>query len=308
MPEVMTIGNLLVEVMRSAVDQPLDDVAPFVGPYPSGDVAIYADAVARLGRGVGIVGAVGRDAFGDCIVARLRSDGVDCRAVHILDDYATGVAFVAYMGDGSRRFLFHWRHAAAGQLAPIHVAPSLFADCRWLHLTGCNLAVSDAARAACEAALALLPSGAIVSFDPNIRPELLSAAQIRALCRPILERADVVLPSQSEAAMLTDAPNDEVGCRQWAAQGKTVVLKGGASGCRVFRGDDIWQVSGFAVDEIDPTGAGDVFCAGFSVALLDGLALPDAARFANAAGACAVTRRGPMEGTPTRAEVMRMVR
>jgi len=57
------------------------------------------------------------------------------------------------------------------------------------------------------------------------------------------------------------------------------------------------------VEEVDPTGAGDCFCAGVTVALLEGMALPDAGRFANAVGALAVTRKGPMEGAPARDEV-----
>jgi sugar/nucleoside kinase (ribokinase family) len=66
-------------------------------------------------------------------------------------------------------------------------------------------------------------------------------------------------------------------------------------------------VPGFAVQEIDPTGGGDCFCAGFTAGLLEGLRPPDAARFANAVGALAVTRRGPMEGAPARQEVLALM-
>ena len=64
---------------------------------------------------------------------------------------------------------------------------------------------------------------------------------------------------------------------------------------------------GFAVPEVDPTGAGDTFCAGFTVAMLDGLDLPQAAVFANAVGALAVTHKGPMEGASTRQEVASLI-
>jgi sugar/nucleoside kinase (ribokinase family) len=88
-----------------------------------------------------------------------------------------------------------------------------------------------------------------------------------------------------------------------AQQGKLVVLKQGPAGCRIFTKDGDIQVPGFVVEEIDPTGAGDSFCAGFTVALLEGMGLEAAGRFANAVGALAVTKKGPMEGAPTRAEV-----
>jgi sugar/nucleoside kinase (ribokinase family) len=307
-PEVISIGNMLVEVMRTDLDQPLNLPAAFVGPFPSGDTPIYIDTVARLGRSAGFIGVVGADDFGRCLLERFARDGVDATAVHVMDGYATGVAFVAYFRDGSRRFLFHWRHAAAGQLAPEHVQSDYFAGAKWLHLTGCNLAVCDSSRDACYRAMEYLPSGARLSFDPNIRPELLSVDEIRTLCAPVLERCDLFLPSIGEATMLTGAASDEDGCRMLASTGKIVVLKQGAAGCRIFsEGTDI-TVPAFAVEEVDPTGAGDSFSAAFTVALLEGMDLPAAGRFANAVGALAVTQKGPMEGAPTRDEVVELLR
>ena len=317
LPEVISIGNMLVEVMRINLDEPLDQPGTFTGPFPSGDTPIYIDTVARLGHRAGFIGCVGRDAFGQCLLDRFARDGVDASQVQVLDGYSTGVAFVAYFGDGSRAFLYHWRHAAAGQLSPAHVRREYFAACKWLHLTGCNLAVNESSRDACYRALDYLPPGAKLSFDPNIRPEVLSVDEIRELCRPVLARADVFLPSKGEAMLFTGAASDEDGCRQLAAQGKLVVLKLGAQGCRIFSplllGEEQGVRSGlhipaFPVTEIDPTGAGDTFSAAMTVALLEGMSLPDAGRFANAAGALAVTKKGPMEGAPTRERVNEWLR
>ena len=302
-PEVISIGNMLVEIMRTGLDQPMDRAGTFAGPFPSGDTPIYIDAVARLGHPAGFIGAVGPDDFGRCLLDRFERDGVDASQVQALEGHTTGVAFVAYFSGGSRKFLYHWRHAAAGQLAPQHVYPAYFQSARWLHLTGCNLAVTASAREACYKAMHCLPAGATLSFDANIRPELLTVEQIRELVQPVIERAQVLLPSLGEAAMLTGLADDEAGCRLWAGQGKTVVLKRGAQGCRIYQGDQVIDVPGYRVQEVDPTGAGDTFCAGFTVARLEGLDLAAAGRFANAAGALAVTVQGPMEGAPTRGEV-----
>jgi tagatose kinase len=311
-PEVISIGNMLVEVMRTGLDQPLDKSGTFAGPFPSGDTPIYIDTLARLGHTAGFIGAVGGvgganetvpDDFGRCLLDRFAQDGVDSSNVAVLPGESTGVAFVAYFSGGSRKFLYHWRHAAAGKLSPEHVHPEYFRTARWLHLTGCNLAVSESARLACYKAMDSLPGQARLSFDANIRPELLTVDQIRTLVQPAVQRADVLLPSLGEAAMLTGAPDDETGCREWAAQGKTVVLKMGPLGCRIFSGSEDITIPGFTVHEVDPTGAGDSFCAGFTVALLEGMPLRAAGRFANAVGALAVTKLGPMEGAPTRAQV-----
>ena len=66
-PQVIALGELLVEVMRVDVDQPLSRPGAFVGPFPSGAPAIFIDAVARLGVSTGFIGVVGRDAFGQCV-------------------------------------------------------------------------------------------------------------------------------------------------------------------------------------------------------------------------------------------------
>lgn len=77
MAHVITIGEILVEVMRKKVGVPFDVTGDFVGPFPSGAPAIFADAVANLGKSSSIIGAVGKDGFGEQILERLKSDGVD---------------------------------------------------------------------------------------------------------------------------------------------------------------------------------------------------------------------------------------
>src|SRR5512135_3451821 len=95
-PEVVSVGNLLVEVMRTKLDQPLNQPAEFAGPFPSGDCAIYIDTIARLGHSAGFIGAVGPDDFGRCILERFERDVVDASQIATLKGETTGVAFVAY--------------------------------------------------------------------------------------------------------------------------------------------------------------------------------------------------------------------
>jgi len=307
-PDVISLGTMLVEIMRMNRDEPLGQVGgTFTGPFPSGDPAIYIDTVARLGRAAGYIGAVGQDDFGRCLLDRFVRDGVDFSYGKVLPDRTTGVAFVAYAKDGTRRFIFHWRDAAAGQLDPEQVQPAYFTDAQWVHLTGSTLAINESSRAAAYQALEVVPAGVRVSFDPNIRPEVLTVKEIRDLCRPVLDRADVFLPSAGEAMLFTGARSDADGCRMLAATGKLVVLKQGARGCRIFEHGSEVEVPGFVVAEIDPTGAGDAFCAGFTVALLDGMRPPEAGRFANAVGALAVTKQGPMEGVPTKQDALAFI-
>ena len=115
MPQVVSSGDDVVEIMRINLDEPLDQAGTFAGPFPSGDTPVYVNAVARLGGSAGFMGAVGRDGFGDCVLNRLTQQGVDVKHVRVLPDRTTGIAFVSYASDGSRKFIFHWKEAAAAR-------------------------------------------------------------------------------------------------------------------------------------------------------------------------------------------------
>ncbi len=174
-PSILSLGELLVEIMRKEVDQLLSRPADFAGPFPSGAPAIFLDAAARLGAGLGIstrfIGVVGADDFGDCVVERLATDGVQVDSIRRAPGWTTGIAFVAYRRDGGRKFVFHLAQSAASLLSPEDVRPEYFNDLGFLHLTGSALSFSKSARQAAYRAVELCKrAGGRVSFDPNLRP------------------------------------------------------------------------------------------------------------------------------------------
>ena len=121
--------------------------------------------------------------------------------------------------------------------------------------------------------------------------------------------ATVLSPNELEAGELlgyavSDDASAESAARYLLARGpEAVVLKRGAKGSLVCSASGVQAVPAFAVDVVDTTGAGDAFTAGLTLALVEGRSLTGAARFANAAGAVAVTRVGTMKAMPSRAEV-----
>jgi sugar/nucleoside kinase (ribokinase family) len=317
--DILTFGEALVEIMRTEVGQPLDQPGPFIGPYPSGAPFIFAAQAARLGLQVGAIGCVGSaadggpDAFGRALLAQMTADGINTRGMHTAAGHATGAAFVSYNADGTRDFVFHAPHAAAGQLTPAMLDPALFDGLRALHIMGSSLAIGAHALAVGERALALAQAaGALISFDPNLRPQLISPEQAREAFRPFLDAAHFILPTAEEALLITgEAAADSAAARLLAgAHARAVVLTHGAHGCTVYTRDALHTrdalpiaVPAFPADEIDPTGAGDCFDAGFLVSVLRGLSFAEAARFGCACGALAVGRRGPMAGARPAAEV-----
>jgi len=310
MPAIVSIGEALVEVMRTERDRPLDRPAALSGPYPSGAPAIFASAAARLGAGVGFVGTVGTDAFGECVANRLAADGIDCAALRRVPDRLTGIAFVAYNSDGARSFIFHLAHSAAALVEPDQIPDGYLSNTRYLHVMGSSLTLSDGMRESCyQAAETVKRQGGTVSLDPNLRPELMPVDKIRAVCEPILRCADIVLPSGEEAALLTGAETPAAAARALLEAGaQLVAIKKGAQGSTIYTRKETLDVTSVPVDEVDPTGAGDCFDAALLVRLAAGDPIEQAARFANAAGALATTRLGPMEGACDETAVRTLLR
>jgi ribokinase len=137
-------------------------------------------------------------------------------------------------------------------------------------------------------------------------PVMLDPAPAAALPESVWPRVTWFTPNESEAALYVgkDLPVGD-SAKQLLAKGvKGVVLKRGSEGAYVYAaGGTDALVPAFAVKAIDTVGAGDCFNGAFAVGLLEGLDPVGAARFASAAAAISVTRRGAQASMPSRSEV-----
>ena len=82
-----------------------------------------------------------------------------------------------------------------------------------------------------------------------------------------------------------------------------VAITDGPNGVYWLEAGGLRHLPAFKVDAIDSLGAGDAFHGGFTLALVEGRALPDMLRFASATAALKCTKFGGASGAPTRAEV-----
>lgn len=304
MKKIVTIGEIVVEVMATEPGQGFLEPLALVGPFPSGAPAIFIDQVGRLGQPCGMVGRVGDDDFGRVNTRRLAADGVDVSAIAVDPEAATGSAFVRYRADGNRDFVFNIKHSANGGLALDAAGRALIAGADHLHVMGSSLFSPAVVAATEEAVSAIKAKGGTVSFDPNIRRELLALPGMRAALSALLQRCDLFLPSGPELQLFSTAQDDAGAVAEILARGVgAVVVKRGAAGADYHDAAGHHRQAAFPVEEVDPTGAGDCFGAAFVVFWLRGHAPAEALRYAAAAGARAVTRRGPMEGASTRAEL-----
>ena len=296
MKTVAVIGEVLVEIMAESPGAGFTDPMALRGPYPSGAPAIFIDQVARLGQPCGILSRVGQDDFGRLCVARLAADGVDVSAISVDPDRPTGTAFVRYRPDGARDFVFNIAHSACHGIDRTPGADALLARTDHLHVMGSSLFSDRLVGLTLEVLAEVKGRGGTVSFDPNLRKEMLARTGLREAMARVLEAADLFLPSGAELTLLTEARDEADAIAELVARGIAVVHKQGAAGARYVDADRDICAPGLPVLEVDPTGAGDCFGGAFVTSWLRGDPPETALARAVAAGANAVTRQGPMEG------------
>ena len=304
MKKLVSAGEILVEIMAEHVGQSFLEPGPLVGPFPSGAPAIFIGQAAALGQPAGLVGAVGKDDFGQLNIDRLRALGADVSAIAVHEGHATGTAFVTYRADASRHFVFNIRNSAAGLLDIDDAARRLLAGADHVHVMGSSLFSDKATEVALAAIATVKAKGGTVSFDPNIRREIMQATGMRAALDQVLAQTDVFLPSGNELFLFSTAGDEQGAIGDLLGRGiSCIVLKKGADGAACHDRHGVVSMPGFAVEEVDPTGAGDCFGAAFVSFWLRGASPADALRVANACGALTVTRKGPMEGIHRLADV-----
>jgi sugar/nucleoside kinase (ribokinase family) len=308
MYDIVTIGEILAEILTEHTDQEFTKPGVLLGPYPSGAPAIAIDQAAKAGARTAIIARVGRDDLGRLNIDRLASDGVDVSHIIETGENTTGVAFVTYFSDGSRRFVYHFTKAACGELSPSDVDASVIKGSRYLHIMGCSITGSPSLGQSIMRAVGIAAANNVkISFDPNIRPELL-AGEIMQYYRHIIDASDVLLAGKSELASLFGGDTEASVKNLLAQKDRVVVLKDGSRGTSVYTRNEAFRVPVYPAAEVDPTGAGDSFDGTFLALLCKGWSLRDAADRGNAAGALAVAKRGPMEGNATLAEIEEFIK
>ncbi len=264
---------------------------------PGGKGANQAVAAARLGAQVSLIGRVGQDAFGEQLLAQARREGIDVTHVSCDDAAATGVAMIAVDAQGQNSIAV--ASGANYRLTAEHVSRA------WAVLPAFDWLVMPL-----ETPLATIARGVALAQQSGTKV-ILNPAPARPLSPHILQGVEVIVPNETEASQLTSMPVGTAEERRLAAQqlwqqgAHHVVLTLGSRGALVLDGatGQFTEIAPYPVTVVDTTAAGDAFVAGLAVGLAEGKTLVEAAQFANAAGALAVTKKGAQPGMPTREDV-----
>lgn len=299
---IATVGEILVEFVSHKKNCGLSEIGDYSGPYPSGAPAIFLDQAARMGAATQMIGGVGADGFGLTVLDRLKADNVGTRGVTVNSNLSTGVAFVSYYDDGKRDFIFHIENTASDKFT----VPTELLDPSdtFLHVSAASLGNAAMRKMIMDTVRDVDNAGGNISCDPNARPELMRDAAVKDALNEVVERSTCLMPSTSDLDLLyPDLSEDAAVDRLLKAKADVIVIKRGAGGATVVGNGARYDFAGHTITEVDPTGAGDCFGGTFIGLLAQGASLRNAGEQANAAGALAVTRRGPMEGNSTPDEI-----
>jgi sugar/nucleoside kinase (ribokinase family) len=261
--DLITLGEGMVQLAAQTTG-PLRHVRGYE-VHAAGSELNVAIGAARLGLRVGWISRVGADGFGDLLVAAARAELVDTSCVVRSADEPTGVFFVQRGYPDGQSSSIYYRAGSAGSLLSVDdLDPSYLGRTAIFHTSGISLAASPelngAARAATQAAAA---AGARRSFDVNYRAKLWSVDAARPALERALADSDIAFCSLADARAVWEVPDAEAALELVGSFGPAhVVVSCGAEGAIMATPDGaVVRSEAFPTQVVDPTGAGDAFCA-----------------------------------------------
>ena len=262
---------------------------------PGGKGANQAVAAARLGYPVEMVALVGTDAFGPQLLANLKNAGVGIGAMQQVEG-SSGLAPLMVAENGENAIV-----VVPGANGKVDRG-SVDRHAELIRKAGIVLCQLELPLDTVSYTLALCAEAGV--------PAMLDPAPAAALPAAVWRQVAWFTPNETEAAFYVgEGLSTEEAAQQLLARGlRGVVLKRGSEGAYVaVAGGRADWVAPFPVQAIDTVAAGDCFNGAFAVALLEGRDPWQAARFANAAAAIAVTRRGAQASMPGRKDVEKLL-
>ena len=267
-------------------------------------------AVARLGGNAGFIGAVGADPIGRFLRATLTAEQVNTDHMVVRESQRSSVVIVDLDEHGDRSFTFMVRPSADQFLEPGDLP--VFANGDFLHLCSISFANEPSRSSACTAMQNARAAGALVSFDPNLRPDVWrSEEDMREQVNAALQLADIIKVSTEELVWLTGCEDFEKALELFWQQcsAKLILVTLGGDGVLYRDQDRLGHMPSIKVDVVDTTGAGDAFMGGLLYGLFARQAshthwpklqeLDGVIHLACCCGALATTAKGAMTALPS---------
>ena len=310
--DVAARGELLVDFTQNGVSEQGNLLFE---ANPGGAPANVLAMLKKLGKECAFLGKVGRDAFGEKLAATLSDCGIELRGLRRDAEIPTTLAVVHTLPGGDRDFSFYRKPGADILLRPDELERELLESCRIFHFGSLSLTDEPCRSATVEALRIARESGALISFDPNLRPPLWPDEEsAREQIAWGLARCDILKIADNEIEFMTGETDFDKAAailRERWPNIRLLNVTAGADGSRAYYGPlRVVEPGCSRGGVIETTGAGDTFCACVLNYVLehglDGLGeaeLHEMLRFANTAAYLVTTKRGAIRSMPERAAV-----
>ena len=309
--DVVALGELLIDFTENGTS---GQGNPVYEANPGGAPCNVLAMLQKAGRKTAFIGKVGQDIFGNRLRAVLDEVGIDTSNLVVDQDVRTTLAFVETLPGGDRDFSFYRNPGADMMLKEEDLQDDLIRNAEVFHFGTLSMTHEEVRRATKKAVAIAKESGALISFDPNLRPPLwksLDAAKEQVAYG--LSQCDILKISDTEIQWFTGEDDFDAGIQKLKEQYQIplIMLSMGRDGSRAYYEDLRVEVAPFLQDTtIETTGAGDTFGAcclhhvlKYGLDNLDEEKLTEMLTFANAAASIITTRKGALRVMPGVEEV-----
>lgn len=309
--DVVALGELLIDFTENGTS---GQGNPVYEANPGGAPCNVLAMLNKAGRKTAFIGKVGRDIFGNRLKSVLDEVGIDTSNLIIDADVRTTLAFVETLPGGDRDFSFYRNPGADMMLREDELQENLLRDTEIFHFGTLSMTHEGVRRATKKAVAIAKESGALVSFDPNLRPPLwASLEEAKEQAAYGFSQCDILKISDNEIQWFTGEEDFDTGIRKLKElyHIPLIMLSMGRDGSRAYYRDLCVEVKPFLQDKtIETTGAGDTFGAcclhhvlKYGLDNLDREKLTEMLTFANAAASIITTRKGALRVMPEVEEV-----
>ena len=310
--DVVALGELLVDFTengRSSQGNALFEANP--GGAPCNVLAMLK----KLGRSCAFIGKVGDDFFGRLLRETAEEAGIDTRGLLTDGSVPTTLAFVKTGENGERDFSFYRDPGADMLLREDELPLDTIGGARIFHFGTLSSTHPEIRRATRRAVREAMAGGALISFDPNLRPPLWKdMEEAREQIAWGLAQCDILKIADNELIFMTGREDLAEGAKLLRAAYPNISIMdvtAGPAGSTCYCGEESVYVPAFSLGgTIETTGAGDTFCACILNYVLDhGVKdlsrdqLTEMLRFANAAAYLITTRKGAIRSMPEIEEI-----
>lgn len=312
--DVVALGELLIDFTENGISSQGN---PIFEANPGGAPCNVLAMLARLGKTTAFIGKVGNDRFGKVLSETIKDCGICADGLVFDDTVHTTLAFVHKKTDGDRDFSFYREPGADMMLRKCEIDEEIIKSAKIFHfgtLSSTHEGVREATRYGVDIAK---ESGALISFDPNLRPPLWdSLDNAKKEIEYGLSKCDILKISDNEMEFMTGSTDYDKAVRELMGKYhiKLAFATLGKNGSRAYFGDMQAEFGGFDVDTIETTGAGDTFCGSalnfileHDINALTENDLKELLAFANAAAAIITTRRGALKVMPEKEEILELI-